>query len=374
MINKKRLLNTFLDLIKIDSSSLHERNIVVNVKERLLKMGLRVSEDSSWKKIGGEAGNIWAMIKGNVKGAPRILLNAHLDTVSPCKGLRTRIRNGYVYSDGTTILGADNKAGVAVILEAIKALKESRIPHGEIKILFTVAEEIGLCGAQFLPKEALDADMGFTLDGGDVDKIIDQAPSQDTIEARIIGKAAHAGVRPEVGINAIKVASEAIAKMRLGRIDRETTSNIGVIKGGTATNIVPEKVIIKGEARSHDPKKLKAQVAHMKKCLSAACKKHKAQLKIRVFRAYNAFKIKRGHPAIGLAEDALRSLGIKPVVKMTGGGSDANIFNSRSLSTIILGAGADSVHTSKERLSIRQMGMSALMVLEIIKGAAHGKK
>lgn len=374
MVNKKRLLKTFLDLVRIDSPSLREKNVASFVKSKLKELGLKVHQDSAWRSIGGEAGNIWATMKGNVKKAPRILLNAHLDTVSPCKGLRTRIRKGYVYSDGATILGADNKAGVAVILEVARSLKEDKILHGDVKVLFTVAEEIGLCGAQFLPRQALDADLGFTLDGGDVDRIINQAPSQDNLEAQVIGRAAHAGVRPEEGINAIKVAGVAISRMKMGRIDKETTANVGIIRGGTATNIVPEKVYLKGEARSHDRKKLRAQISHMKKVLHDACRRYKARIKLRVSPAYRAFKIREGHPSIALAVSAARALKIKPVVKRTGGGSDANIFNVFGLPTIILGVGADRVHTKQERQSIVQMEQSARMVLAIITGAANEKR
>ncbi len=177
-----------------------------------------------------------AYVKGKIKGGPVILLNAHLDTVNPGKGIKPKIQGGRIKTDGTTILGADDKAGVAVILELLRTLKEKKISHCDLRIVFTVAEEIGLLGAKLLKPKDIEADIGYTLDGGQVDKIIHKAPTQYNLQAEIIGRAAHAGVHPERGINAIKIASQAISRMKLGRIDRETTANIGTYysrAGGT---------------------------------------------------------------------------------------------------------------------------------------------
>jgi tripeptide aminopeptidase len=372
-MNKKRLLKTFIDMARISSPSLQEGAVAWFVKGELKKLGLKVYEDGVGRKIGGEAGNIWGILKGSVKGAPVVLLNAHLDTVSPAKDVRPKIKGGYVVSDGTTVLGADNKAGVAVILEVLRCLKGSKSLHGEVKALFTVSEETGLWGAKGVSKKLLKADMGLTLDGGDVDEIINQAPSQNSIDAEVFGRAAHAGVRPEDGVSAIKAASEAIAKMELGRIDHETTANIGIIKGGVATNIIPEHVMINGEARSHDPVKLSKQTSHMKACLSAACKKHKARLKIKITPAYKSFEIGNDSELLKIAVACAKAAGIKPIVKKTGGGSDANIFNAMGVPTLIIGAGADRVHTRRERLSISHMEKSAELVLEILRRISHEK-
>ena len=374
MIKKKRLLNTFLKLVKIDSLSLREGEVAALVKKELRKMGLRAREDDCFRMIDGEAGNIHAVVKGNVRRAPRLLLNAHLDTVSPGEGIVPVIRRGYVLSGGTTVLGADNKAGVAVILEVARSLKEELTPHGDILILFTVAEEIGLFGAKNISRKALGADYGLTLDGGDVSEIINQAPSQYNIEAQVFGKAAHAGVHPEDGINAIQVASSAIAKMRLGRIDNETTSNIGIIKGGVATNIIPDKVELKGEARSHDPKKLKAQIQHMQRALASSCRKFKARMKLRVTSSYNSFVLDQGHPLLKLVLKAASAMKIKPVIKKTGGGFDANIFNAMGVPTLIIGTGAERIHTTQERVCIDDMVLSAKFVLGIIKEVSNVKK
>ena len=298
---------------------------------------------------------------------PRILLNAHVDTVTPGEKIKPVERAGIIYSDGSTVLGADNKAGVAAILEIIKIMKERKIKHPPLQIIFTVAEEIGLLGAKALPEKMIKADFGMVLDGGDINELINKAPTQYNISATVFGKAAHAGIHPEEGINAIKVASIAIAKMKLGRIDKETTANIGVIKGGKATNIIPDEVAIKGEARSHNLRKLKKQVKHMEKVLSQACKKFNARLMLRVERMYKSFELKKSSQIIQVAKAAMKGAGVKPVLKQTGGGSDANIFNERGIPTIILGVGADHVHTTDERIAVADLVRGTEIILDLIR-------
>jgi len=371
MINKKRLIRNFMDLVRIDSPSKQEAAVVKRVKADLKKLGLKPVEDNAGKKFGGSAGNVFATLNGTVPGAPVIFLNAHLDTVSPGRGIKPRRRGGYIESDGTTILGADNKAGVAIILEVLRFIRENDVPRGDIKAVFTVSEEIGLYGAKYMRRKAISADFGLTLDGGEIDEIINRAPSQDNISARIRGRAAHAGVHPEDGINAIKVASHAVSSMKLGRIDPETTANIGIIKGGVATNIIPDLVKLKGEARSHSIKKLARQVDHMKRKFSSACKKFGARLEMKRTSAYRSFFVSGRDPLLKLAVKSARLAGIKPRVVATGGGSDANIFNAMGIPTIIIGTGADRVHTTKERVSVRQMVQSVRFVIEIIREASN---
>ncbi len=367
MINKRRLLQTFIKYVKVSSPSKKESGFLRLLKKELSSLGLKTIEDNAGKHIGGDSGNIYSFLKGNVKGAPRILLNAHIDTVTHQGNIKPRVRNGIVYSDGTTILGADNKAGVAVIIEVLRSIRSDKLPHGDIDIIFTVAEEIGLCGSKFIEKKFLRSDYGFVLDGGDVDEIIYKAPSQDSVEAKIVGRAAHAGVHPEDGINAIKVASAAIAKMKLGRIDFETTANIGLIEGGVATNIVPETVILKGEARSHDRDKLRRQIVHMGHVLYAACRKYEAKLFFNVKPAYRSFEIPQRHKALAIARKAALDSGLKPKIKATGGGSDANFFAAFGMPCLILGVGADKVHTNKENVSVNEMAKGAELVINIIK-------
>ena len=320
-----------------------------------------------------DAGNIYADIKGKEKRAPRLLLNAHLDTVKPGENIKPRIRYGIIASDGTTILGADNKAGVAVIMEVLRCLREEKIPHGDLQVIFTVQEELGLMGAKTIKRSWINADLGYVLDGGKVDTLLYKAPTQYNLTAEVIGRAAHAGVHPEDGINAIKVAAEAIAKMKMGRIDRETTANIGIIQGGHATNIVPDKVKIKGEARSHNKAKLRAQIKHMQKCLTQACIKNRAMVKIKVENMYNSFSLDEDELVIKIARKALTNIRIKPSMKLTGGGSDANIFNELGIDTLIIGVGAQKVHTTYERIAVEDLFLGARYLLEIIKEASARK-
>ena len=361
-MNKQRLINTFKKLVQIDSPSLKEGKIVDYLQKELTAIGLKPR--AAGRPNGGEAKNLIVELPG--KG-PRVLLNAHIDTVTHKGQIQPVEKKGYIVSVGKTILGADDKAGVAAILEILRSIKENKLAHPNLRIIFTVAEEIGLVGVKTLPKSLLKADFGIVLDGGDLFAVVNKAPSQVNLTAAIIGKAAHAGIHPEQGINAIKVASEAIAKMKIGRINKETTANIGVIEGGKATNIIPDRVEIKGEARSHNPRALKKQVKHMEKILRQACARHKAKLELKVKTVYNSFEIKKLARVVKLAVAALEKSGVKPVVRQTGGGSDANIFNAAGTPTIIMGLGADHVHTDAERLKIKDLVKGTAVVLALLK-------
>ena len=365
MINKHRLVKNFIRYVKIPSLSGQEELISKVIRRDLKARKIRSYQD--------DAGNIFADIKGSEKHAPRLLLNAHLDTVKPGENIKPKIRYGIITTDGNTILGADNKAGVAVIMEALKVLREEKTPHGDLQVIFTVEEEIGLMGAKTIKKSWINGDLGYVLDGGKVDTLLYKAPTQYNLTAEVIGRAAHAGVHPEDGINAIKVASEAIAKMKMGRIDRETTANIGIIQGGHATNIVPDKVRIKGEARSHNKAKLRKQIKHMQKCLTQACVKNRAMVKIKVENMYNSFSLDEDELVIKIAKKALANLKLKPVMKLTGGGSDANIFNEMGIDTLIVGVGAQKVHTNAERIAVNDLHLGAKYLLEIIKETSARK-
>ena len=370
MINKKRLIRLFLDLVKVKSVSKDEKKASEHIKKYFIKYGIRFVSDGAGKKIGGNCGNFYATLKGNRKDAPKILLNAHIDTVVHEGRISPSISKGIIQTDGKTILGADCKAGVAAIMEVVSTFKEKKISHGDIVLCFTVAEEIGLVGAKQADSKLLKADMGFVIDGGDVHKIITKAPSQLSFDATVIGRPSHAGVRPEDGINAIKVASVAIAKMKLGRIDKESTANIGIIEGGIATNIVPEKVTIKGEARSHNKEKLNRQVQHMSKAVKDACAKSKALFKIDISPVYQSFNIKNDSLVVKTVLKASKGIGLKPEIAMTGGGSDANIFNKMGVPCVILGVGAHKPHTAQEYIAVDDLIKGAELILEIVKTAA----
>jgi tripeptide aminopeptidase len=371
MIKETNLKQQFLELVKIDSPSLAEGEIMRYLAQWFRARGWKAQIDDAGKKNGGQSGNLIVKIPGTVKNAPAVLLNAHVDTVVIGKGVKPRIQGDVIYSDGTTALGADDKAGVVAILEVLDCLRNQRIPHGDLWVVLTVAEEIGLKGAKALDMKKLKADFGYVLDGGSVNVIHNQAPFQNNIEAHILGRAAHAGTHPEKGISAIKVAAHAIARMQLGRIDHETTANIGLIKGGTATNIVAERVEMKGEARSRNFKKLNRQTQHLCRSISLVCKQHRAEYKCKVSLAYRAFKVDRQETVLVLAENAARRLKMKPIIRPTGGGSDANIFNEQGIPTVVLGVGARQIHSSKEKIALKDLVRGSNFLLQIIKEAAR---
>lgn len=366
-INQQRLLDEFFELVQIDSAPKDERLIADVLIHKLQGLGFNVTEDDAGQKIGGNAGNVIGILEGQ-KDAPALLFCAHMDRVHPGLGIRPQLNNGIITSDGTTILAADDVAGIVAILEAIRMIQEQKLPHGRLEILFTVAEEGGLFGAKSLDATKLQAKAGFFLDaGGPVGTIVTQAPAQKGLNAIIHGKAAHAGVAPEEGINAIIVAAEAITKMKLGRIDSETTSNIGIIQGGVATNIIPDRVELKGEARSLNNDQLDLQMNHMVEVINSTCASHGVTADINVSHSYSAFDLSEDDVAVKLAVDAAKAMGLNPTLESTGGGSDANIINGYGIPSVVLGMGYTDVHTTSEAIPVEQLVAAANYVLSIIK-------
>jgi len=277
------------------------------------------------------------------------------------------IKNGKIFNAyKNCILGADDKVAVAAILEVLEVIRENNIKTCGIYLIFTVGEEIAILGAKNLDLKEIKAKYGFIFDGeGDIGTIFDEAPYHDTMEFSITGKAVHAGLEPERGISSIKVASEAISNLKIGRIDSESTCNIGIIKGGTATNIVPEKTYVKAEARSLNPEKLDRLTSEIKAGFLNAAEKYGAKLKIKVEREYNGFKFESDAVPIVMASRALRNMGIYPVTRSTGGGSDVNIYNAKGKISVDLSSGMEKVHSSNEYVKIAELEKLAVLILEI---------
>src|SRR5690606_7357799 len=291
MINEERILNEFLELVQIDSETKHEAEIAKVLKEKFSSLGVEVFEDDTTAETGHGAGNLICTLKANKEGVDPIYFTSHMDTVVPGNGVKPSIKDGYIVTDGTTILGADDKAGLAAMLEALKVIKEQNIEHGDIQFIITVGEESGLVGAKALDSSLIHAKYGFALDSDEqVGNIIVAAPTQAKISAVIHGKTAHAGVAPEKGISAITIAAKAVAKMPLGRIDEETTANIGRFEGGQATNIVADKAYILAEARSLVPEKMEAQVEKMKSAFEETAKSMGGSADVTVEIMYTGFK------------------------------------------------------------------------------------
>lgn len=366
MVNRDRLVKEFIELVSIDSITRKERRMADRLKEKLAAMGLEVYEDGAGQAIGGDAGNLICTLKGT-KDVPAVLFAAHMDTVEPGIGKKPVIEGDIIRSDGTTILGGDDVSGIACILEAIRTLKEKELEHGDIQLVFTVAEEGGLLGAKNLDYSRIHARYGFIMDSnGPIGTVAVKAPAQDKIFVTVNGKASHAGVSPEKGISAIQTAALAISRMKLGRIDFETTANIGSINGGRETNIVCDRVEIAAEARSRELSKLEAQTAHMRDCFEQAAAELGASADFRSERLYPSFSIGRDAPIMGILEKAAADTGVELVPEESGGGSDTNIFNGKGIEAVDISTGMEKVHSTDECISIDNMVKAAEFVLAII--------
>lgn len=375
MIDSRRITEEFARLAAIASPSGREGEIARYLAGRFRRLGAEVFFDDAGESAGSQSGNLIARFPGTRPGAP-LMLSAHMDTVEPADGVRPVLKDGVFTSAGETILGADDKAGIAEIIEALEVVREEGIPHPPLEVVVTVCEEIGLAGAKALDPRLLSARRGFALDTSGVDLLIHRAPCANKLRFEVLGRESHAGIAPEKGVSAIEVAARAVAAMRLGRIDEETTANIGTIRGGQATNIVPRRVVIEGEARSHDPEKLARQTEHMISSFEEAARQLereidgetvRAEVRSEVLSDYPLMAVPREAPVIRLAEEAAARLGRTLEVKGAGGGSDANIFNGHGIETVILGTGMTRVHSVEESVAVEDMVKVAELLVEIIR-------
>lgn len=377
MVNSDRLKQFFLDLVRIDSQSREEKDVAQYISTKLQGLGIQSTMDDAAEKIGGNCGNLLARLSGPLAGKVEpILFCAHMDTVVPGKGVKPIEEHGVFRSSGDTILGADDKSGVSVMLELAHVLKENNMPFGEIELLFTIAEEVGLLGAKNFDTSVLKSRRAYFLDSEYVDSIGVGAPSAYRMTYRIHGREAHAGMAPEKGLSAILVAAKAVQGMPLGRIDSETTSNIGCIEGGNATNIVPKLVTMRGEARSHNAQKLETQVNAMRASFDRAVEATSIILDGQTVKArieetrtleYQAFRVPESSPTYKLAAKAGSDLGLKMTPEISGGGSDANIFNAKGIESVVLGSGMMEPHTVNEYLQFEDLVNSARLVVNMVR-------
>ncbi|WEG14344.1 M20/M25/M40 family metallo-hydrolase [Pullulanibacillus sp. KACC 23026] len=367
MINEERLVKEFLELVQIDSETGEEGTIAPILKEKFTKLGLEVKEDQAKEKTGHGANNLIVTFNGN-KDADPIYFTSHMDTVVPGKGVKPSIQEGKIVSDGSTILGADDKAGLAAMFEAIRVIQENQIDHGTVQFIITVGEESGLLGAKALEKEMIVAKYGYALDSdGEVGEIVTAAPSQARIEATLYGKTAHAGVAPEKGISAITLAAKSISKMPLGRIDEETTANIGRFEGGQKTNIVCDEVHILAEARSLVREKLDKQVAKMKTAFEETAKDMGGRAEVKVTIMYPNFQFTEADHVVQIAQKAVGKIGRTSRLLKSGGGSDANVIAGLGIPTVNLAIGYEDIHTKNEKMPVSELVKTAELVVAIIK-------
>lgn len=371
MIQSKRLARRFVRFAEIDSVSREEADLAAEIKSTLEALGGAVAMDDAGSRINGNCGNLVARFKGTVDVEP-LLLSGHMDTVEPGRGVKVVFEDGVFRSDGTTILGSDDKSALAIILEVLEVLKENDLPRPPIEVVFTVAEEVGLLGAKAFDLSMIDAKIGYILDSTDLDGIVTRAPSANRFTIRVHGKDAHAGAYPENGINAIQVASKAMADLTLGRIDAETTCNIGRIQGGKATNIVPDLAVIEGEARSHDESKLAGVTQEIISAFerTASAWKHRQgdlpRVEVDLETDFPATHVPDDHPVVRLAIAAGERIGTPIETRTIGGGADANVFFGKGVVTGVLGTGMTDVHTVRESIRLADMEKTARLVLEII--------
>ena len=361
MADQERLVKTLMELIKIDSPSGEEDAMDAEVSARLESMGLKVSHDTY--------NNVIAKLPGE---GPPIMLSAHLDTVEPGRGIKPIVDGGVVRSDGSTILGGDCKAGVAIVLEGLAAANESNGGGNRaIEVVFTRHEEGGLVGAHHLDFSMVSATTGIVFDGeGPPNRIILSAPSQNVVTAQITGRAAHAGLEPEKGISALLIAADILGQLPLGRIDEETTANIGRLEGGLKRNIIPEQAFLDGEFRSRSNEKLADLERKFRGVFEEVASRYpEAKIDLDIVNTYQSYNIDAGSEAVAMISRALAGVGMKPVLETTGGGSDANVFIEKGITAVPVGIGVRDFHTTWETAVIAEVFQGAQMCEAVIRGA-----
>lgn len=349
-------LALFLELCAIPSPPGDERVVADRVTAYLRELGLEVDEDGAGAAIGSNTGNLFCRLPGRAEGGTPFFLCAHLDTVPPQGPLEPVVEEGVVRNMGGTILGADNKAAVVAMLEAARRIVGEGRAHAGVELVFTPKEEVGLLGAGAFDQTRLEAELGYVYDqGAPIGGIVLGAPYGRTITARFHGRAAHSGMHPEEGRSAVAAASRAIADLRLGRIDEETTANVGLISGGTARNIVPEWCTLEAEARSHDERKLADVVQEMLDTFGFAASLGDCTVETEVGETYAGYRLHGDERVVRLAEEALGRCGYTARRALSGGGADANVFNARGLPCLNLGNGMTAIHTPDEHIAVADL-------------------
>jgi tripeptide aminopeptidase len=365
------VVDLFLELAALPSPPGEERAVADAVTKYLRDLGLVVDEDDAGSKVGSTMGNLYCRVEGTSGGTP-LFLCAHLDTVPPDGPLEPVLDDGIVRNAGGTILGADNKAAVAAMLEGTRRLLAESRPHGAVELLFTPKEEVGLLGAAAFDHERLAARIGYVYDqAAPIGDVILGAPFSRALQVRFHGRAAHSGMYPEEGRSAIAAAARAIADLRLGRVDEETTANVGMIEGGTAGNIIPEWCTLDAEARSHDERKLEDLVQEMIDAFSFAGGLEDCEVEAKVSKSYRGYRFKRDDEVVRIAHSALERSGYAPSYGLSGGAADANIFNERGLACLNLANGMQNIHTPDECITVADLEGMVEVTLALVDAARN---
>jgi tripeptide aminopeptidase len=365
-----RLVDTFLEAVRIDSPSGEEGVFAAWCVERLADLGCDVRVDASASVTGSDTGNVIAELIGTAVG-PTVVLSAHLDTVEPGRSIEPVVSDGIVRSAGSTILGADDKAGIAAIVEVFERLRERGRPHVPLRVLLTTGEEMGLRGAKALDAADCAGDLCIVLDAdGPVGGIVVSSPTHWTFKATFSGRAAHAGVEPEKGRSALVMASAAIMAMELGRLDEETTANIGRIEGGRATNVVAGSALVTGECRSIDAAKAEECRQRMDAAMHEETESRGGSVSVLWTKEYDGFRFDTTDPLLALVEDAFERSGVTPRRFSTGGGSDGNILAAKGLPTLVLSCGMSEVHSIAEHIRVADLESMVRLLLAVLDTAA----
>lgn len=367
MIKQERLIQEFLSYVTIDSESSNEKAFGDHITKLLMDMGFKVIPDNTGIKAHSNGNNIIARLKGTLEG-PTLGFCAHLDTVEPGKNIQPIIEDDIIKSKGDTILGADDKAGIAAIIESIRSAKENNLPIGNIELFFSICEENGIKGSRYLEPSVLKAKHYYILDGTeDPGGILVQGPATNNLQITVHGVAAHAGLCPENGVSAIEVVSKAISKMKLGRINERTTANIGIIQGGMAVNVVCPEVTLSAEVRSLCGNELKTQTDHMYNILKEACDEHGISFDFDIDHVYQAFNIDKDNEFLALTKKSIETLNLPYRASASGGGSDANNLSVHGITPIILGIGMKDCHTTHESIAVKHLIQSSEMCYEFLR-------
>ena len=370
-MSQPAIIEEFLELVQLNVNSRNERLIADVVAAKLKALGLTVEEDATGETIGGNAGNLIARLPGDPAISP-LMFSAHLDRVKNHGRIKPIIDGDLIKSDGTSILAADDVSGLCAILDGLRRVRDENIPHGEIEVVFSVAEEVGLLGARYLDYSKIKSKMSYVIDsGGPLGTVVNQAPTQYTFLIKITGKSAHAGIEPEKGLSAIRVGATALTRLREGRLSPRTTSNFGLFNAGTATNIVCQYAEIRGEARSTDQKELADYLQEVQNVFRHVGQEFGAEVEVEVTLEYQTFTVPENDEVITLAGRALKNLGLELKVIGTGGGMDGNFFNQHGLKAVGLAPGYVGVHTPDEQQSVSDLIKCGQLVTEIIRESAN---
>jgi tripeptide aminopeptidase len=364
------VVDLFLELAAIPSPSGNERLVADRVGAYLSEAGLVWDEDSSGQTVGSDAGNIFCRLPGGVTNGVPVFFCAHLDTVPPEGPIEPDDEDGDGRNPAGTILGGDNKAAVAAMLEGARRIVADGLPHAGVELVFTTKEEVGLIGAGAFDTSRLEAGIGFVYDhAAPIGEVVIGAPSARAFEVRFHGRAAHAGIAPEEGRSAIQAAARAIADLRLGRIDDLTSANVGVISGGTARNVIPEWCTVRAEARSHDERMLSELVQEMMDAFSFAASVSDCTVEIELKEQYRGYRFRADEPVVALAATALQGVGVEVHTALCGGGADANVFNLAGIPCVVLANGMAEIHTPAEHIAVADIERMVDVTLGLVEAA-----